>query len=214
MSSQQQRYSTARDPLRGFVTAQNRARPPRAATLLAEVLDTVEDAFCVCDSAGRIQHENPAFRQLVTRVGAVEPIRAQVRALARDAVATAPALRSSPQDSPAVVRSVEFSVDDVSYRLRASLLRSTSADPSAASILSLEVRQASAVLDRLRTTHRLTPREVKVVELLAEGHSNKSVAHILGVSIHTARHHTGRVLAKLGANGRAEIGALIRRICP
>jgi DNA-binding CsgD family transcriptional regulator len=56
----------------------------------------------------------------------------------------------------------------------------------------------------------LTPREVQVAYLLAEGRSNAGVAEMLGISEHTARHHTESVLAKLGVRSRAEAGALVR----
>lgn len=216
MSSQSHAYANQtgdNDPLRGFAAARRRVTPPSALSLLAEVLDTIEDAFCVCDRAGRIQHENPAFRQVITRTGEVERVRTHARSLAREAAGVASAATpASHGGSAPVTRTAEFSIDDVSYRLKASLLRSTGADRSAATLLSLEVRSESMVPDHFRLRHRLTPRETEVVKLLAEGHSNKSVASSLGVSIHTARHHVARVLAKLEASGRAEVGALLRRL--
>jgi DNA-binding CsgD family transcriptional regulator len=57
---------------------------------------------------------------------------------------------------------------------------------------------------------RLTAREAQVAELLALGRSNVAVAKTLGISEHTARHHTESVLAKLGVRSRAEAGALVR----
>jgi len=57
----------------------------------------------------------------------------------------------------------------------------------------------------------MTPREVEVALLLAEGCSNSTVAQRLGISPHTARHHTQRVLVKLGVRSRAEAGARLRR---
>jgi DNA-binding NarL/FixJ family response regulator len=57
---------------------------------------------------------------------------------------------------------------------------------------------------------RLTARERQVAELLALGRSNAGVAEALGISEHTARHHTESVLAKLGVRSRAEAGAMVR----
>ena len=57
----------------------------------------------------------------------------------------------------------------------------------------------------------LTPREMQVAMLLAEGCSNSEVASVLKVSPHTARHHTQHVLAKLGVHSRAQAGAKIRK---
>ena len=56
----------------------------------------------------------------------------------------------------------------------------------------------------------LTRREVQVAELLAQGRSNQAIARHLGISAHTARHHTQRVLSKLEVHSRGEAGAKIR----
>lgn len=50
----------------------------------------------------------------------------------------------------------------------------------------------------------LTPREVEVLELLAEGRSNKSIAERLGISDQTVKFHVASILAKLGASNRTE----------
>jgi DNA-binding NarL/FixJ family response regulator len=56
----------------------------------------------------------------------------------------------------------------------------------------------------------LTPRETEVAALLAQGRSNTAIATALQISSHTARHHTQRVLTKLGVHSRAEAGAKLR----
>lgn len=66
----------------------------------------------------------------------------------------------------------------------------------------------------LPARYRLTARECQVALLLAEGRSNSDIAAALGISPHTARHHTENVMAKLGARSRAEVGALVRGWLP
>jgi len=56
----------------------------------------------------------------------------------------------------------------------------------------------------------LTPREREVVQLLAEGLSNKQVAKRLSISEHTAKFHIGRILDKLDADTRTE--AVVRAL--
>lgn len=51
----------------------------------------------------------------------------------------------------------------------------------------------------------LTPREVEVAMLAATGLQTKQVAHRLGISFHTARHHIERAYAKLGVRNRASL---------
>src|SRR5262249_28991783 len=62
----------------------------------------------------------------------------------------------------------------------------------------------------LKLRFGLTPREIQVTRLLAAGRRNDDVAASLQISPHTARRHTERVLAKLGASSRAAVGALLR----
>ena len=57
----------------------------------------------------------------------------------------------------------------------------------------------------------LTPREHQVLELLAEGLSNKEIASQLGVSPHTAKFHVTALLDKFGAETRTEAVVLAAR---
>ena len=57
-----------------------------------------------------------------------------------------------------------------------------------------------------------TPREAQVLELLAEGASNKAIARRLGISVHTAKFHVAHVLDKLDATGRADAVAHAARL--
>jgi two-component system, NarL family, response regulator YdfI len=50
----------------------------------------------------------------------------------------------------------------------------------------------------------LTPREVEVLGMLAEGQSNKSIAHRLGISEHTVKFHVTSIMGKLNAGSRTE----------
>lgn len=73
------------------------------------------------------------------------------------------------------------------------------------------------VLDRevsLRLTHRsrreattsnlLTPRETDVLDLLAQGRSNKQIANEMGLGLRTVEGHVSNVLGKLGVQSRTE----------
>ena len=51
----------------------------------------------------------------------------------------------------------------------------------------------------------LTPREREIVQLLAEGKSNKEVAGALGISIKTAETHRAAIMAKLRMNSFADL---------
>jgi DNA-binding NarL/FixJ family response regulator len=50
----------------------------------------------------------------------------------------------------------------------------------------------------------LTPREIEVLAMLAEGAGNKLIARRLGISEHTVKFHVGSILGKLSASSRTE----------
>lgn len=51
----------------------------------------------------------------------------------------------------------------------------------------------------------LTPREREILQLLAEGKTNKDAAAILNLSPHTVETHRGNILQKLNLHGAAEL---------
>jgi len=58
----------------------------------------------------------------------------------------------------------------------------------------------------------LSDREHEVLERLADGISNKLIAHRLGISEHTVKTHVASIFAKLGASSRTEaVSQAIRR---
>ncbi|HEX2171139.1 MAG TPA: response regulator transcription factor [Dehalococcoidia bacterium] len=50
----------------------------------------------------------------------------------------------------------------------------------------------------------LTPRELQVLQLIAQGLPNKGIARALGISENTAKFHVAALSAKLGASSRTE----------
>ncbi|HEY0386273.1 MAG TPA: response regulator transcription factor [Pyrinomonadaceae bacterium] len=50
----------------------------------------------------------------------------------------------------------------------------------------------------------LSPREVEVLGMIAEGLGNKTIAWRLGISEHTVKFHVGSIFTKLGATSRTE----------
>jgi NarL family two-component system response regulator YdfI len=74
-------------------------------------------------------------------------------------------------------------------------------------LLTSDSRPLTATLDEA-----LSPRELEVLAMLAEGLSNKLIAHRLGISEHTVKFHVAAVMAKLHAGSRTDAVMLgIRR---
>jgi DNA-binding NarL/FixJ family response regulator len=66
-------------------------------------------------------------------------------------------------------------------------------------LLAEERRPAVAALEE-----PLSPRELEVLGMLAEGLSNKLIAHQLGISEHTVKFHVTSIMAKLQAASRTD----------
>jgi DNA-binding NarL/FixJ family response regulator len=71
--------------------------------------------------------------------------------------------------------------------------------PSFASVLTLAAASSEA-----DPTIDLTPRESEVLALLAEGLTNKAIAHKLTISDHTVKFHVNAILNKLDAQSRTD----------
>lgn len=71
----------------------------------------------------------------------------------------------------------------------------------------------SQVADRHHhSPNGLTERELELLHLMAEGHSNKDIAHRLTVSENTVKYHIKNILQKLDVHNRTEAAAHAIRI--
>jgi DNA-binding NarL/FixJ family response regulator len=71
---------------------------------------------------------------------------------------------------------------------------------------------AAGNTDDQETIEALTSREIHVLELLAEGRSNKAIGQRLGISDQTVKFHVAAIAGKLGAVNRTDaVRRAIRR---
>ncbi len=115
----------------------------------------------------------------------------------------------------------EWAVEALRSGVRAMLPREATAaeivaavDAAAAGLVVLHPSAVGLLLPLLPTPVRaaaplasnaaLTPREVEVLGMLAEGLGNKIIARRLGISEHTIKFHVGSIFGKLGASSRTE----------
>jgi FixJ family two-component response regulator len=76
--------------------------------------------------------------------------------------------------------------------------------------LDLAARLQRQTFDELRTRLvSLSPRERETMVLLSAGQGPKQIAGQLGVCTHTARVHSGRILAKMGARSMADLVRMV-----
>jgi DNA-binding NarL/FixJ family response regulator len=137
--------------------------------------------------------------------------------------AAAPALPRLPSNFPAVALIDEPSADWTAHALRsgikAILPRDSGRDEIVAAIQAahaglvlLDPEVAKNLASRIPTQAAqlatrpddLTPREIEVLRMLAEGLGNREMASHLGISDHTVKFHISSILDKLGAATRTE----------
>ncbi len=67
------------------------------------------------------------------------------------------------------------------------------------------LKEGSRAEEGKTSPSRLTPREREVVQLLAEGNSNKEVASRLGISVKTVEAHRANIMRKLGLDSLSDL---------
>lgn len=175
------------ETLRRFATAR---------TALLDMLDGLAQAVLVLDREGRAVHETPALAALLAQ----DPDRGAVRRAMRLAAAGVP-------HAPARTLGTRWST----YRLQATTYAGAQGEPGGRDALVLVALDRTSPVARsdadLRAAFGLTPAELRVARLLAQGKRNAEIAALLGITEHTARRHTERVLAKTGAPSRAAVAS-------
>jgi DNA-binding NarL/FixJ family response regulator len=69
----------------------------------------------------------------------------------------------------------------------------------------------ATIASPLPLTEPLTPRELQVLQLVAQGLPNKGIARRLGISENTAKFHVASLCGKLGASSRTEAVTIAAR---
>ena len=176
---------------------------------LLESLDTMGAALLVVDADGRTLHHNAALQRALAGEPAREAVLAAMHALAAD-VRT---LRGRPTGAAPVVPARTVTTALARYALRASLAPAALWGEEGLVQVALDVAPLAITPSPLvlPAALGLTARELEVAQLLARRLSNAELAAALGVSAHTARHHTERVMAKLGVSRRSEVATALAR---
>jgi DNA-binding CsgD family transcriptional regulator len=176
-----------------------RQRFARRRAEFLRVLDAMREGLMLVEATGRILHETPAITRLLADEWERDRVRSAMLACARSLSVARRACGS------------ELRTAQHRYRIRGCYAGEELAGSSTVLVAIEHVGPVPAPDDTaLKLRFGLTPREIQVTRLLAAGRRNDDVAASLQISPHTARRHTERVLAKLGASSRAAVGALLR----
>lgn len=132
------------------------------------------------------------------------------------------AIRSVDASARIMVLTVSRNPDDVHRALRAGasicLVKDATADDLIRAIRDVHSGRQPRTADLESEVPRrgpqpsITPREIQVLELIAQGMRNKEIGATLGITLETVQVHVKNILAKLGVQDRtAAIAAAVRR---
>jgi two-component system, NarL family, response regulator DevR len=85
-------------------------------------------------------------------------------------------------------------------------------DPVSSAAVIEQIRRGNIVSEEDRVAAQLTERELKILDLIADGMTNREIGESLFLSEKTVKHHVSDILSKLGITRRVEAaGFAIRR---
>jgi DNA-binding CsgD family transcriptional regulator len=177
----------------------------------ARAVDVLADGVLVCDDRARVLHRNAALALMISRELQPEKLHDAMESVARTLARMLVGNPSRMADGVGAIH-LEIVTRGARYSVRGNLLGPDVMGGNARMLVAL-ARETPALpdVDDVRARFGLTARQARVALLLAQAFSNQQIATCLGISPHTARHHTEQVLLKLTARSRAEVGPLLLR---
>jgi DNA-binding CsgD family transcriptional regulator len=172
---------------------------------MTNIIDCIDHPLALCDDTGRELHHNGALDRAAAVLGGEQ----LVSTIGQVTRAVAMARRTTPNGG---IVSVNVATPDSEWRVRGSTLPwvSDRRSPILVSLARNEVTSAASA-ESLRARYGLTAREAQVTELLRRRRSNTEIARTLGISAHTARHHTESILLKLHLQSRNQVEERLAR---
>ncbi|NIP61103.1 MAG: hypothetical protein GWM92_21835 [Gemmatimonadetes bacterium] len=181
----------------------------RARSSLVRAVDREGGAAALFDEEGRPVHRSPRLEKLLARADDAAAVEGQMARSAAAVVAAAVGgvVDANTTSSPART----IAVGSRRYALVTTLLgEHLLGRPYALLTLKPEAVAPLPTPAALRERFDLTPRQAEVALLLARRRTNAEIAEALGISPHTARRHTEKVLLKLGISSRRKVRRVIR----
>jgi DNA-binding CsgD family transcriptional regulator len=177
---------------------------------LGRQLDHLDAPLVLCAASGRVVHATPQLLQLMQDLPDGGRLLAHAGRLAAEVSSLANRRRQASDPPPCPSRTIASPRGP--YVLRGTILEGAELagiGPLILVAVTLPSRAGPPDAAGLQSRYALTPREAEVALLLRRGNPNRAVAAALGVTEHTARRHTERVLAKLGVTSRAAVASVL-----
>ena len=182
---------------------------------MSSLMEVTGQALALYGLDGRELTQNPVMRRILAQDQERPALLDQIRGVARS-VLERRANGGEPRgrtDRHADGTRREVATSQAAYRLRGNLVGRNALGHGTAILVSLDrVAFQVPAPDSLRARYGLTPRELQVASLLMHRLTNAEIARMLGISPHTARHHTESILAKFGVRSRDALRRAITEI--
>ncbi|MES1925606.1 LuxR C-terminal-related transcriptional regulator [Salinisphaera sp. T31B1] len=195
---------------------QDKVAHPRSASSWLAALDRLGVPLLLYDSQARERYRSAGMDRLLADEPSPQRVLQAVCSAAARALTEGFPARQAEQ---CLTGSIDAGAGDrrrgvALYRIRVASIgrsrtRPTQQDRSA--VLVCVDRRRGPLPDDIwwRERFGLTGREAEVARLLIRRRSNREIAALLGISVHTARHHTEHVLDKLAIVRRVDVGAVL-----
>ena len=174
----------------------------------AAMFAAVDAPIGMFDMRGRLIHATREFVAIVNDASHGHTIWSAARWLASQLGQTLPTrTRRRTGDFPPIC---DWRSDDGRVTLRATLYEPDNLPLGPLCVITATTKTPRTMsIDAMRRRFSLTAREADVASLLGQGLRNREIARRLSISEHTVRHHTERVLSKLGAASRTQVAILL-----
>jgi DNA-binding CsgD family transcriptional regulator len=179
---------------------------------LSPVIDVTGQALVLYGLDGRELAQNPVMRRVLAQDEERDALLNQIRGVANSVLACL-SVGGEPRDRShrkADGTRREVATSQAAYRLRGNLVGRNALGHGTAVLVSLDrVAFQVPAPDSIRARYSLTVRELQVASLLMHRLTNGEIARMLGISPHTARHHTESVLTKVGVRSRQALRRVV-----
>jgi DNA-binding CsgD family transcriptional regulator len=182
---------------------------------MSSLINVTGQALALYGMHGRELAQNPVMRRILGQDQERDALLEQMQGVARSVLAClasgGQARGRTHRDTDGTRR--EVATSQAAYRLRGNLVGRNALGHGTAVLVSLDrVAFQVPAPDSLRERYGLTLRELQVASLLMHRLTNAEIARMLGISPHTARHHTESVLSKFGVRSREALRHAITEI--
>lgn len=175
---------------------------------MSQLVDQLRAGACLLNVDGTVLYQNQALNLLFDGDPEADALRRGVRRVG-GAVTAFPGSphKKNTGEIPTGSAFERIETATNTYEIRGTRFGEMAASADAVAIVMVDAFSADhtrrkCASERVRAQYSLTKRETEVALLLARRFTAEEIATTVGISVHTARHHTEKIFAKTGVTSR------------